>query len=94
MHKEFEQLCKKFSQSAEWYDEVRPEYPEALVQDVIRFSAIPVRGRILEICCGTGKAAEMFVARGYSMLCLEIGIDMAAIAGLSLGKGIQHERIH
>jgi 2-polyprenyl-3-methyl-5-hydroxy-6-metoxy-1,4-benzoquinol methylase len=47
---------------------------------VIRLSAIPECGEILEIGCGTGKAAEMLASRGYAMLCLDIGINLAEIA--------------
>jgi SAM-dependent methyltransferase len=80
MDKDLEYRRTTFNQSAEWYDQIRPGYPEALVNDVITLSAIPENGEILEIGCGTGKATEMFASRGYAMLCLEIGIDLAAVA--------------
>ena len=60
-------LRTTFNTSAEWYDQIRPGYPEALVDDVISLSAIPEDGRILEIGCGTGKATEMFASRGYAI---------------------------
>jgi len=80
MRKEAEYLRTTFNNSAEWYDRIRPGYPEALVEDVISLSRIPARGRILEIGCGTGKATEMFASRGYAMVCLDIGTDLAAVA--------------
>lgn len=80
MYKDIERLRTTFNSSAEWYDRIRPGYPAALVDDVIRLSEIPAGGQILEIGCGTGKATEMFASRGYSMICLEIGIDLAAVA--------------
>jgi SAM-dependent methyltransferase len=80
MRKDLEYLRATFNNSAQWYDRVRPGYPEALINDVISLSAIPFGGEILEIGCGTGKATEMFVSRGYEMLCLEIGCDLGAIA--------------
>ena len=80
MRKDIEYLRTTFNNSAEWYDQIRPGYPEALIEDVISLSTIPPGGQILEIGCGTGKATEMFAARGYSMLCLDIGIDLAAVA--------------
>ena len=73
-------LRRTFDQSAGVYDQVRPGYPDALVDDVIGLSGIPARGRILEIGCGTGKATEAFASRGHSMDCLEIGTGLAAIA--------------
>ncbi len=69
-----------FNNSAAWYDRVRPGYPDALVDDVVKLSALPSGGQILEIGCGTGKATELFAARGYTMVCLEIGPDLAAVA--------------
>jgi len=75
-----EQLRETFNQSAQFYDRIRPGYPDALVSDLIRLSGIPDQGRILEIGCGTGKATELFAARGYRMDCLDIGSDLAAVA--------------
>ena len=80
MRKDLESLRATFNSSAEWYDQVRPGYPEALIDDVISLSAIPEGGEILEIGCGTGKATELFAARGYAMLCLDIGADLVAVA--------------
>lgn len=80
MRKDLEYLRATFNNSAEWYDQIRPGYPEALIDDVISLSAIPAGGQILEIGCGTGKATEMFASRGYAMFCLDIGIDLAAVA--------------
>lgn len=80
MRKDTEYLRTTFNNSAGWYDRIRPGYPEALIADVITLSAIPAGGRILEIGCGTGKATEMFASRGYAMVCLDIGPDLAAVA--------------
>jgi len=80
MRKEIEYLRTTFNSSAGQYERIRPGYPEALIDDVIHLSAIPPGGQILEIGCGTGKATERFALRGYAMLCLEIGADLAAVA--------------
>jgi len=80
MNKDLKYPRATFNKSAEWYDQIRPAYPEALVNDVITLSAIPENGEILEIGCGTGKATEVFASRGYAMLCLDIGTDLAAVA--------------
>jgi SAM-dependent methyltransferase len=69
-----------FDQIAELYDEARPGYPEALFDDMVALSAIPSGGSILEIGCGTGQATVPLARRGYSMLCLELGARMAALA--------------
>ena len=69
-----------FNQIAHDYDEVRPGYPEELIAEVISLSRIPDGGSILEIGCGTGQATIPFAKRGYSMLCLDIGEELAALA--------------
>jgi SAM-dependent methyltransferase len=73
-------LRNPFDEVAGLYDEVRPGYPEELVEDVIALSAIPGGGRILEIGCGPGKATLPFARRGYAMVCLEPGREMARLA--------------
>jgi len=62
------------------YHEARPRYPEALVEDVVALSGIPPGGRILEIGCGPGTATLPFARRGYTMVCLELGANLVALA--------------
>lgn len=73
-------LRTSFDKVAGLYDEARPGYPEPLIEDVISLAAIPPGGRILEIGCGTGQATLPFARRGYAMLCLELGQNLAALA--------------
>ena len=75
-----EQYGKTFDPSAALYERVRPSYPEELIDDIVNISGLPSDGRILEIGCGTGKATEPFARKGYSLDCLDIGPDLAAIA--------------
>jgi SAM-dependent methyltransferase len=69
-----------FNRVAELYDRARPDYPDLLFEDVITLSGIPPGGRILEIGCGTGKATVPFASRGFQMLCLEPGAELARLA--------------
>lgn len=69
-----------FDEVAGLYDEVRPGYPEKLVEDVVALSGIPEGGRILELGCGPGKATLPFARRGYVMICLEPGQKMTQLA--------------
>ena len=62
------------------YDELRPHYPQALIEDAIALSGLPPGGHILEIGCGPGTATLPFARRGYEMLCLELGPNLAAHA--------------
>jgi hypothetical protein len=43
-----------FGEAAELYDQARPSYPEALIDEVIAFA--PPSPRVLEVGAGTGKA--------------------------------------
>lgn len=71
---------ESFERSARYYDEVRPGYPHELVEEVIRFTRIEDKARILEIGCGTGQATILFARKGYEMLCLDIGENLIALA--------------
>lgn len=73
-----------FDQVALLYDQARPGYPDALFDDVIAFSHIPPDGRILEIGCGTGQATLPFARRGFSIHCIELGAELAAVARQNL----------
>ncbi|MBN1657198.1 MAG: class I SAM-dependent methyltransferase [Anaerolineae bacterium] len=69
-----------FEEVAELYNEVRPGYPEALIDDVLALSRIPTDGRILEIGCGPGTATVSFARRGYRITGIELGERLAALA--------------
>jgi SAM-dependent methyltransferase len=68
-----------FDEEAELYDRARPSYAEAVVDEVITQSRIPPEGRILEVGAGTGKATVLFARRGYSMVALEPGANLAKV---------------
>jgi SAM-dependent methyltransferase len=65
---------------ASFYDEVRPGYPSAIVDAAIAGAALPAGGSILEIGCGTGQITLPFAERGYTILALEPGDALAALA--------------
>ncbi len=69
-----------FDSAASMYEEARPSYPEPLIDDILELSGFKSSDRILEIGAGTGKATEMFARRGHSVLAIEPGKAMAAIA--------------
>jgi SAM-dependent methyltransferase len=76
----FSGLKATFDSAAEMYTVARPGYPDALIRAVVELSGVPERGRILEIGCGTGQATAPFAERGYELLCLEPGAQLAAAA--------------
>ena len=80
MTSERERLRSTFDRAAPLYDEVRPGYPAALFDDIVSLSEIPPRGRVIEVGCGTGKATLPLARRGYEILCVELGENLAAVA--------------
>lgn len=77
-------LRSTFNRDALLYDEARPGYPEELFDDIVGLSGIPDGGRILEFGCGTGIATVPFARRGYKILCVELGEQLAAVARRNL----------
>ena len=65
-----------FNEAAETYDGVRPSYPTDLF-DVL-FQMLPSQAEIVEVGPGTGQATKDLLARGASVLAIEIGPAMAA----------------
>ena len=63
-----------------FYDEVRPRYPEEIVERIIAFAALPAHGRIFELGCGTGQMTLSFAQRGYAMVAIDQGERLAALA--------------
>ena len=74
-------LSRQFDDAAQLYDEVRPRYPEEIVEHIIAFAALPAHGRIIEVGCGTGQITLPFAKRGYTMVALDQGDQLAALAG-------------
>jgi len=84
MAEERDRLRTTFDEAASLYDKVRPGYPEDLFDDIVSLSGIESGRRILEIGCGTGQATVPFARRGYRILCVELGENMAAVARRNL----------
>lgn len=68
--------AESFGAVAEAYDRVRPSYPLELVDDLL--AAAPAD--VLDVGCGTGKAARLLAERGVSVLGVEVDARMAAVA--------------
>jgi SAM-dependent methyltransferase len=60
--------------------------PWGLFDDVVSLSGIPPGGRALEIGCGTGQATLPFARRGFRILCVEVGDNLAAVARRNLAS--------
>jgi len=85
-YRDREQMRETFETVAEQYDEARPTYPDALLDDLVTLGSIPPGGRILEIGPGTGKATVALAKRGFSLLGVELGRGLAAVAARNLAS--------
>jgi SAM-dependent methyltransferase len=77
---EREQLRTAFEEVPELYDRARPTYPHELFDDLEALAGLGEGARLLEIGCGTGQATQPLARRGYSILCVELGTELAAFA--------------
>src|SRR3989442_9343753 len=68
--------AQSFGQDAQRYERARPSYPAALIDDLVT----NLCGRVLDVGCGTGKAARLLAARGCQVLGVEPDARMAAVA--------------
>jgi SAM-dependent methyltransferase len=68
--------AESFGAVAEDYDRYRPGYPAGLISDLV---ALRPRS-VLDVGCGTGKAARLLAASGLRVLGVEVDPKMAAVA--------------
>ncbi len=81
---DWKQDSQAFDTVADLYDAYRPGYPEELLEALVSMTGIRADGKILEIGSGTGKATSMFARRGLSILCIEPGQNLVAVAARNL----------
>src|SRR4051794_34267131 len=79
-----EPLRQTFESAAELYDAARPEYPPELFDDVVALAELGPGARLFEIGCATGKATRPFLERGFSVMCVELGAQLAERARRNL----------
>ncbi len=78
-------LRATFDTAAELYEQARPTYPDRLFTDLAVSAGLqtgPVR--VLEIGLGTGQASRGLLARAWSVVGLEPGQELAAVARRTL----------
>ncbi|MDE3138539.1 MAG: class I SAM-dependent methyltransferase [Acidobacteriota bacterium] len=71
---------RSFDGVAEGYDRFRPRYPSALFDDLGEAVGLDEHSRILEVGCGPGVATESMMARGWSVLAVDPGAQLARVA--------------
>ena len=75
---------RSFDRVAEAYDTFRPGYPRELIAAIVAAAALRAESRLLEIGSGTGKATAEFASLGCSILGVEPGPELAAVAARRL----------
>lgn len=68
-----------FNQAADYYDKFRPSYPRYIIDALIEQANLTSGARLLEIGAGSGKATELFVNKGFEILCIDPGADLVHI---------------
>lgn len=72
--------AQSFGEIAPLYDRFRPDYPDALVRDLLAGTS---SAAVLDVGCGTGKAARAFLSAGAAVLGIELDERMATVARTS-----------
>ena len=65
-----------FDQVADLYLATRPDYPEALIEDVLSHADLKPNDKILEVGCGSGQATKSFAKRGFPIVAIDPGAEM------------------
>jgi SAM-dependent methyltransferase len=87
------ELRTTFDSDARRYDRARPTYPPALFDDLVALSEIPPNGRVLEVGPGTGQATLAMAERGYRIVAVELGANLAHVARDNL-KRFEQVKVH
>ena len=79
-----DRLKTTFNENAELYDRARPHYPHQLFDDLVALANLQPDANLLEIGCGTGRATMPLAQLGFSILCVELGENMASVSRRNL----------
>jgi SAM-dependent methyltransferase len=79
-----EPLRRTFDSAADLYEAARPSYPAELFDDLVELAELKPGDRLLEIGCATGKATRVLLERGFSVVCVEMGAQLAEHARRNL----------
>jgi SAM-dependent methyltransferase len=73
-------LRARFDAGADGYDAARPVAPPEVFDDLVEQARLASGARVLEIGCGTGQATLPLAERGFSILAVELGANLAEVA--------------
>jgi SAM-dependent methyltransferase len=75
-----------FEAVADSYDGVRPELPDGVLDTIEALSALPPRGRVLEVGCGPGREARHLAERQYEVVAVDVGEQIVRVARRNLAE--------
>lgn len=78
--RDLEQRRHWYSSAAEAYQQVRPRYPQAIVDHVIDIAQLSADSTVLEVGCGPAIATPAFAAIDCRMVCVEPNPDFYRLA--------------
>lgn len=61
------------------YEDVRPSYPDELINQIVDIAKLSASSSLLDIGAGTGKATILFAEKGLRIHCIEPGRNLAGI---------------
>ncbi|WP_345464933.1 class I SAM-dependent methyltransferase [Actinoallomurus oryzae] len=86
------ELRETFDRAASLYQRARPDYPDALYDDLLALTGVVPPARLLEVGCGPGKATLPLARRGFRITAVELGTALAAEARRRLA-GFPHVEV-
>lgn len=78
--RDLEQRKHWYSPAAEAYQQVRPRYPQALIDRVVEITQLSFNSMLLEVGCGPAIATPAFAALNCHMVCVEPNPDFYRLA--------------
>jgi SAM-dependent methyltransferase len=87
-------MRRTFDSAASCYQQARPAYPSALLEQLVRLAELQADDHLLEVGCATGKATVPLARRGYRITCIELGAELAAAARENLREFPRVEVLH
>ena len=73
------ELRRIFDEDARLYDRARPDYPAAVIADLVELTGLGPGSRVVEIGPGTGQATRALAATGAAVTAIELGPELAAV---------------
>lgn len=93
-HQDRQRVRMTFDGVPELYGRARPGYPPEVFDDLVALAGLAEGALVLEIGCGTGQATMPLAERGFRIVCVELGEQLAAVARRNLAGFAEVEIIN